>query len=95
MVYDLIQILWSALSACFQFADKLFIGVGIPLVTAVTIMVLVSSILRLFTARFIGQQINLGNERKAQADAKAARETAKRERAETERLRIQSGKEVY
>lgn len=94
MVYDLIQILWSVLSACFGFAAECFESVGIPLVTAITIMVLVSSILRLFTAKFVGQQINIGRDRKAVSDARYARETAKRERAETERLRIQSGKEI-
>ena len=94
MVYELIQILWTALSACFQFADGIFIAVGIPLVTAVTIMVLVSSILRLFTAKFIGTQINIASERKARQDARNARETRKREYDERERLRIKSGKEV-
>lgn len=93
MIFDLIQILWSVLSSCFQFADLLFVSIGIPLVSAVSIMVLVSAILRLFTARFIGQQINLGRDRQAAQDAKNARETRKREYDERERLRIQSGKE--
>ena len=94
MIYDGIKIIWTALSASFQMADRLFTGVGIALVTAVTVMVLVSSVLRLFTARFIGTQINIGRDRVAARDAKQARETARREKAETQRLRIQSGKEV-
>lgn len=93
MVYDLVKIIWSALSASFQMADKLFSAVGIALVTAVTVMVLVSTILRLFTARFVGNQINIGRDRMAARDARKAEETAKRDKAEFERLRIQSGKE--
>lgn len=63
MVYDLIEIIYSALSASFYMADQIFSAVGIALVSAICMMVLVSTVLRLFTSRFVGQQINLAHER--------------------------------
>lgn len=63
MIYQLIDVIYSSLSASFQFADKIFAAVGIALVTAVSMMVLVSTVLRLFSARFVGQQIVQGQER--------------------------------
>lgn len=87
MVYELISVIYTALSACFQMADKVFSAVGIALVSAICMMVLVSTVLRLFTARFVGQQINQAHDRIAareqaaldnDMDAKYARYKTKR-----------------
>lgn len=65
MIYELVNVIYAALSASFQFADSIFSAVGIALVTAVSMMVLVSTVLRLFTSRFVGQQIVQGQDRLA------------------------------
>lgn len=94
MVYQLIEVIYAALSSAFLFADQIFDAVGIAFVTAVTLMVLVSAVLRLFTARFIGSQINIYRDKQAATESRNAREAARRDKANAEKLRIQSGKEV-
>lgn len=88
MIYELMKIIYQALSASFGMADRIFTGVGIALVTAVCIMVLVSSILRLFTARFIGSQIVQADERIK--DAEAAKQAASYEAYAAKRDRNRS-----
>lgn len=75
MIYQMTYIIQRVLSNCFSLANKIFSKVGIGLTAAICVMVLVSSILRLFTARFIGSQIVLGNERK---EARMLSDEAKR-----------------
>lgn len=94
MVYELIKVIYAALSSSFQMADKIFSAVGIALVTAISIMVLISTVLRLFTARFVGQQINAYRDRVEKAEQKQAKIQAKRDREVAERMKIQSGKEI-
>ena len=90
----MINVIYAALSASFQFADKLFSAVGIALVTAISIMVLVSTVLRLFTARFVGSQINMYHDRMEKAEQKRNKEQAKRDKEVARRMKIQSGKEI-
>lgn len=63
MIYSMLRIVYHALSGCFTFANAIFSKVGIGLTAAICVMVLVSAILRLFTARFIGGQIVQADER--------------------------------
>lgn len=81
MVYQLISIVYQALKAAFGMASEIFSATGIALVTAITVMVLISAIIRMFTARFVGQQIVQGQERQQRLDDKKRRETSRKEAA--------------
>ena len=94
MVYELIGVIYTALSSCFQMADKIFSAVGIALVSAICMMVLVSTVLRLFTSRFVGQQINQYQDRVEKAEQKRVKVQAKRDQEVAKRMKIQSGKEI-
>lgn len=63
MIYRMLRVIYHALSGCFVFANAIFTKLGIGLTAAICVMVLVSSVLRLFTARFIGSQIVQADER--------------------------------
>lgn len=63
MIYQVTFMLQRILSNCFALANSIFSKVGIGLTAAVCVMVLISSVLRLFTARFIGGQIVQADER--------------------------------
>lgn len=63
MIYEMTFIIQRVLSNCFALANALFSKIGIGLTAAICVMVLVSCVLRLFTARFIGGQIIQADER--------------------------------
>ena len=63
MIYQMTYILQRVLSNCFALANTIFSKIGIGLTAAVCVMVLVSCVLRMFTARFIGGQIVQADER--------------------------------
>lgn len=63
MIYQVTFMLQRILSNCFALANTIFSKIGIGLTAAVCVMVLISSVLRLFTARFIGGQIVQADER--------------------------------
>ena len=94
MVFELIDIIYSALSSSFYMADQIFSAVGIALVSAICMMVLVSTVLRLFTSRFVGSQINQYQDRVEKAEQKRAKVQAKRDQEVAKRMKIQSGKEI-
>lgn len=94
MVYELIEIIYAALSSSFYMADQIFSAVGIALVSAICMMVLVSTVLRLFTSRFVGSQINAYQDRVEKAESKRAKVQAKRDQEVAKRMKIQSGKEI-
>lgn len=90
MIYELVNVIYAALSASFQFADSIFSAVGIALVTAVSMMVLVSTVLRLFTARFVGQQIVQADDRAKERDRKAAESDPENRYAKYKERRIEN-----
>lgn len=63
MIYQMTYIIQRVLTNCFALANALFSKIGIGLTAAICVMVLVSSVLRMFTARFIGGQIVQADER--------------------------------
>lgn len=60
MIFELAKVIFTALSFGFTAVQKVFDSLGFPWVSAVCMMVLVSVVLRLFTARFIGSAIRSG-----------------------------------
>ena len=100
---------FSALSASFSVVDRIFSRLGLSWVGTVCIMVLISIVLRLFCAQFVGSAIggaiSSGAEslkakkadRNAKAQAFAERRNqfyVRRESAATRLARINSGKEI-
>lgn len=71
MIFELVKIIYSALSFGFDAVQDVFDSIGIPWVAAVCVMVLVSVVLRLFTAQFIGNAIvSISSRRKAKSHKK-------------------------
>lgn len=57
MIFILVRIIYVVLSFGFDMVQDVFKAIGIPWVSAVCVMVLVSVVLRLFTTQFIGNAI--------------------------------------
>lgn len=98
MIGQLLKPINAALSFAFDVAAAIFASIGFPWLAAVCLMVLVSVVLRLFTARFIGSairvEIDKRNTAKAAEDARKAKNRAKDEAKQRETLRIQSGRSI-
>lgn len=109
MISKIYNSVFSALSAAFNVVDNIFSGLGLSWVGTVSIMVLISIVLRLFCVQLVGSAIggaiSSGAEslkakkadRNAKAQAFAERRKqfyVKRESAATRQARINSGKEV-
>lgn len=73
MIWQLLQSLFAALSCAFDVAVDLFSSVGFPWQAAVIMMVVVSVVLRLFTARFVGTAIAVSRSEKKKAAASWAK----------------------
>ena len=98
MIRMLLQPIFAVLSFAFDAVADIFAALGFPWLAAVCLMVLVSVVLRLFTARFIGSAIRVEIDKhsaaKAEVEAKKAQVRAKEEAKQRETLRIRSGRSI-
>lgn len=109
MIFELAKIIYSALGFAFAAVQEIFSSIGLPWVSALCMMVLISVVLRLFTASFIGSSVSgvashvrtsVAEHKKAKNAQRAAQVqklsalTSAKEKRETEAARIRSGRSI-